>query len=640
MTTLDNVLNAIDARAHTNRQPYKDGYRMNNPFDSSSDSMSFYIFDIRPDGEGASYKYFAGDEGGTLYELADKLGVAKAGSRQKIQSTKRAYKDIKEYAKSHAVSVDYLTRCKWVEVTHQGRPALQFKTSGGTRYRFLDESQPRYISQKGYTVCWYGLDDAIKKSTDAGLDYIVLCNGEISTLSAKEHGLPAFCKTSGESAIPQRLLSELLDKWDKTVYIALDCDDTGVKSSRQIKEQLSGRGVIIDLLLSDGGDLADFCLLNGDDSHSRLVELARQQTPSTEKTDVAHTSDVHRSDNVLNQVLDELNGRVHIQQISFKFPIPELRKFGGFAELCETGKVTLIAGGSGTGKTQLLETMNDKLNMSGISGLWFGAEWRADEMMWRRIQRWTTHLPDLTPVSYDDIRRHRLYIKDAQNGVLSDDSNGRALSERQWRSINEIQPFLQQFEGTTEYFNEGNTLSDTIDQMLIAIERERRNGRDLLYAIFDYVQLLKAISPDSSVNRHEHAFEVVKRFAIDANVHVFMTSQVNKQSQSEISAGASLSMESAHFIRGDKANLFLTLNRQFYKRGDDIIETPAFYLNIVKASLGGRPDGYTEPSLRIPMIMNHQELKFMTHIDWRELKVEPFINLKDNKWFVGDGFSY
>ena len=47
MSTLDNVLNAIDAIPHTQRTRYKDGYKLNDPFNPQSDSHSFCIFDIR-----------------------------------------------------------------------------------------------------------------------------------------------------------------------------------------------------------------------------------------------------------------------------------------------------------------------------------------------------------------------------------------------------------------------------------------------------------------------------------------------------------------------------------------------------------------------------------------------------------------
>ena len=633
MSTLENVLNAIDALPHTKRTRYKDGYKMNDPFNPSSDSQSFCIFDIRPDGEGATYKYFAGGEAGTLYDLAQKLGVKiAADTRAQAINTKKHYVNgLEDYAQAHGVSADYLTQCHWVETTHHGRPALQFKTAGGLRYRFLDGNAPYYISEKGYQICWYGLDDAINKANQANQDYILMCNGEISTLAGKFHNVPTFCKTSGESAIPQDLLNELNNKWKGKIVIALDCDDAGRKASKAIQSQLQDNGLALDLMLTDGGDLADFCRLHGDKTTNAIADLIQKQYPKP--TTTGHDTNAHRSDAVFADVIQELEGHKPVETVSFLFPIKELRKFGGFAELCETGKVTLIAGGSGTGKTQFLETINDKLNHQGLNGFWFGAEWQAQEMIWRRIQRWSKRL-DKTAVTYDDIRRHRLYLHDQQNGIY--DSEGAPLSQAQLQAVKDVQYFFShETVGTTEYFEDNENLSDVFYNMRIAIERERRNNRSISFVIFDYVQLLKASSPDSSVNRYEYAFELVKSFAIDCNVHVFMTSQVNKQNQSDISAGVSLGMESAHYVRGDKANLFLTLNRQYYKQGDDHIETNAFYLVIAKASLGGRPEGYNEPQLRIPMIMIPSQLTFNTVTDWRQINEEPFNRLVDNFYYTG-----
>ncbi len=119
----------MDAIPHTQRKRYKDGYKLNDPFNPQSDSHSFCIFDIRPDGEGASYKYFAGGESGTLYDLANKLGVPITTNRAPATETKKQYVNgLEDYARAHGVSADYLTQCHWEETQHHGLHALQFKT--------------------------------------------------------------------------------------------------------------------------------------------------------------------------------------------------------------------------------------------------------------------------------------------------------------------------------------------------------------------------------------------------------------------------------------------------------------------------------------------------------------------------------
>lgn len=244
------------------------------PFRMGSDSNSFTV---SMDGDKLVWHDHVDNRGGGMFDLARALGIELP--RTQANATKRRYSSMDEYAKAHGVPEQALKAAMWRWTEYKGRPALEFPTAGGKRWRFMDGDQPYYISERGYKPCWYGLaHDATRKAISTKMP-IVICNGEISTVAAHYHGVPALCMTSGEkSAIPADLLDELKREVPKDVeiVIALDCDDKGRKSANGIAGQLMlhwHKVRAVDLLMSKGGDLADFCALNQGDSYFKLLML-------------------------------------------------------------------------------------------------------------------------------------------------------------------------------------------------------------------------------------------------------------------------------------------------------------------------------------------------------------------------------
>lgn len=607
MTTGDRVVSYLESLQWVKIKLRGEELQGNNPFKSGSDSFGFRL-KIEPGGEHGAWYDHSTDESGSLYDLAQRLGI-ELPERADIDNSKREYQGLGDYAEQHGIPGDYLMAKGWSEITKDNRPCLQFKTACGVRYRFLDNQKPSYKSVYGYTACWYGLDKAIFQN-DSG--YIVLCNGEISTLTAHYYNVPAFAATSGEKAIPDGLLHELNEKWQGRIIIAMDCDEKGRNVAQQMNEQLPN-SVVIDLSLSDKGDLADYCKLHNNDSFADLLQIAQMQPEQEQVAINPYETPVNRSDNVLNALSDEIYGRIAVKERAFPFPIQSLHQFGGFMKNCITGKVTLIAGGTGYGKTQFLETCTDRLNAQFINGLWWGGEWSKKEMMMRRVQRYSQ---EPRHVTYDMIQEHLTYLGYKQDGVDDSQNFGAELYGGHLAEYDRVCELLNNWVGTTEYYEGRSTVEETFVDMQFTIERERAEGRMILFVVFDYVQLVRAQSWDSSTNRYEYAFELIKEFAIQNNVHVFMTSQVNKNASSDKSAG--LSTESAHYIRGDKANLFLILDRKFYQdKNDNWIDTNAFWLNVGKASMGGVYADYNDGIMRVPLVMNPSHL-FFNERDWRD----------------------
>lgn len=257
------------------REVGRGSYRANSPFRPGSDSESFTVT-VDDDEHGAYYDHVTGERG-SLYELAERLGVARP-ERQPEPTTKRAYSGLGEYAAAHHTPAAAFRRAMWEETQKDGRPALKFPTNTGDRYRFLDGNKPTYKSPKDYRACWYGL-----KAAAAMEGPLVICNGEASTIAGQHYGVAACCVTGGEKgSVAPELVAELKSvAAGREVLVAFDSDETGRQAGTALAALLYANGLecrAVDLKLFKGGDLADFC---GEHGQLAVAELLRLPAPSS-----------------------------------------------------------------------------------------------------------------------------------------------------------------------------------------------------------------------------------------------------------------------------------------------------------------------------------------------------------------------
>lgn len=270
MSTAQSVLSALGS--YKLKSVGHNQYRSNSPLRPGADGMNFALT-IENDESGAWFDHKE-ERGGSLYELAKILGIDTP--RHEVATTKRVYENLDEYARAHGVSAQEFKRWFWRQCRVEGRPALEFPTESGKRWRFIDGDKPVFKSEKGYKPCWYGLTREVGESVGADLP-LVICNGEPSVVSAQFHLIPAICVTSGEKGtIPTDLIQELKDTVGIVpIVIALDCDDKGRKAAAGMVAQLNAEGFsarAIDLGLGDKGDLGDFCLLHGPGADKKLLD--------------------------------------------------------------------------------------------------------------------------------------------------------------------------------------------------------------------------------------------------------------------------------------------------------------------------------------------------------------------------------
>jgi replicative DNA helicase len=227
---------------------------------------------------GVYYDHVAGT-GGTLYDIADLLGIehpSRGGYR--ASSSGRTYDSLNDYAAAHGIpdGAAVFVEAGWTAnvVTHKGRPALEFKTASGSRWRYIDDKKPKYDSPSGYKSCWYGLIRALKIAKD-GFGALVITNGEPSVVVAQYYGIPAACVTSGENSMTPELVAELDKHWNGPVWVVYDNDAAGRNGAQKVKS-LCPRAQIVTIWSheDDGADLADFCNLYRKESPGRLKSIA------------------------------------------------------------------------------------------------------------------------------------------------------------------------------------------------------------------------------------------------------------------------------------------------------------------------------------------------------------------------------
>lgn len=107
-------------------------------------------------------------------------------------------------------------------------------------------NKPAYKSVQGYRRCWDGFTDTLLRHWHPDFP-LVICNGEISTITAQFYGVPAVCMTAGENVLEDSHMRELRAFLHKSglnpdILIALDCDKKGQTAARGMVTQLERHG--------------------------------------------------------------------------------------------------------------------------------------------------------------------------------------------------------------------------------------------------------------------------------------------------------------------------------------------------------------------------------------------------------------
>lgn len=551
-TTADTVLRYLDSLPELQLKREGNGWKLNSPLRPGSNSHAFSLT-LAQDGEhGAFYDHADGGrsvEKGTLYQLAKLLNIPLPEQSPAVD-TKRTYTGLADYAQAHGVPVEVFGGAGWTEGhAVDRRPCLQFMVNGQKRWRFIDGQKPTFKSQPGFKACWYGLERAVTLAKKHDMSALVLCNGEPSVVAAQYHGVPAFAESGGEKSLRPSSLKELREKWQGAVWIALDCDGKGKATAQKIAQQLPG-SVIVDLKLGKGGDLSDFCGLHGDGAYEELARRigAISATNASETPVLADIPKARTSRDIAQHAVthyaDTMTGKPLL------VPFRQFHAFGGFARFLMPKKISAFIAMSGHGKTSFLETWTDFFLQAGEGGVWYGSEWDDMEYHWRRVHR-------MSGVSYERLMSQELYKWEVDNGVVS--GHGEALTPDEETRYLAASETITGWRGQVQYFPAERYIEDILTHMSDELAVRRAQGESVTFAVIDYMQLLN-VQDAGNGNVPELALGLIKTWTEQNNLHTLIGSQVTKSSAAAGRDNKILNTSDAHYLREDKANLFVSLN--------------------------------------------------------------------------------
>lgn len=559
MTTWDSIHAYLDG--YGLKADGGDQFRCNNPWRAGSDSMSLRI-KVAADGEHGTYFDHVSDEKGSLYELAEKCNVKPTRVLAAVAQSKRQYRDLEEYAGVKGVPAQAFIDMRWKpEVSNvTGRPAVEFPTRGGKRWRFLDGQKPPFISEPGYKPCWYALERAVKLAKDTNQP-LTICNGEPSTVVGQYFGLAVTAVTSGEKKqFSKELIEQLKHLYDGEIIIALDCDYKGVTSALLLVKQFRDEGFkakAIDLYLGETGDIADFCKLHGKDSAAQLAKCGEIITPTVSakpaaepKISISYCSDI----DALQTYVDEINGDVLPTVPPLINPYRFLHQYGGLGHVIPAGKVLYFASVSGGTKTIGFETGWEAYQNEGVHNIVYSPEWVDDrgavEMAARSVQR-------AGGISFQEKMLQALHQSEKQFRLNS--NVGVALPAARISDSIAKANILMRRPGRAYFIKEPGLSAEKMCMGIeAACDAEAEKGNIIRAAWLDFAQLLWLEHPESSGRLWiETAIGLFKDTCRRKNLVGFVSSQMRKDDAESAKNGGKLSGDMMQWLSDQQANFVL-----------------------------------------------------------------------------------
>lgn len=579
MSTWTDVCRELETR-YGLKHERGDQWRGSSPFRGGSDGNSFVV-KVAPDGEhGTYYDHKDSDIKGSLYELAKHLGLSISRAYTPVGSTKKGYTGLAEYAEAHgATEADYIAAGWSKEVnTIKGRKALEFKTRGGKRWRFIDGQKPSFISEPGYKQCWYGLDKAAEKAKETGLP-LIFCNGEPSTIAGHKWNLPATTITSGEKGdFPKALLEQIKAVYPigSKILIALDCDYTGATAAFTLTRHFSDLGYevqAIDLALGESGDLADFCKLHTDKASETITTCKPLEAKAAPPEQIAlpdappmRIEELYCSDiEALSGYISEMQGDSAPKAPPLINPFTFLHHLGGLGKIIPTGKVVYFASISGGTKTIGFETGWESCQEQGVHSIVYSPEWidgqsNAVEFAARAVQR-------AGGVHFDSWLEHQLSMNEMAFNTAK--PYGKALDPHTvGRSVN-IAANLMRKPGRVFYIkNPGLSAQQLCQAVRLICEREAKNGIEVRVLWVDFAQLLW-LQGGTEAGRVwiEVAINLLKDVAREKNLIIFINSQMRKNDADMARENGKIDASSMQWLSDQQCNLLFAFTPQ-YENGE------------------------------------------------------------------------
>jgi hypothetical protein len=478
------------------------------------------------------------------------------------------YTALEDYAKDHGTPVSAFEKAKWIEGEYLGRKCLKIPHEDDIiRVRFLDGNKPKWQPIKPHdkkdkiVPCWYGFNRAVTMATKAKDKTIVLCNGQPSVITAQHYDIAALAQTDGEdkhihAPLMKRLKNAIQENGLKVV-LAYDGDDTGRSMTDKVMKQLQINKIDVRKVLfggDDGYDLADYCKQHKIDIMDKLLRLAA--------FNVGTQSD-ERKTLTLSDSMDGILGDFQKNKApgnAVAIPFKSFHKLGGYAYMTAPGKLGMVMGPSGHGKTSFMETWVDMWLRAGIDVLWYSPEWDAMETHWRRIQR-------NGGATYDQVRELILYRDEKIEGIPEAQRLGKRLSPETLSKTYLVNDTIRNWPGHIFCYKAQRVTETVLDHMSKRLQRQRRDGRRVGVVVFDYMQLMRTQAEVSGKNTYEVIGDMLKDWCVENHIFGLVGMQVKKSSGQTDNL---LGMYDAQWVRPDIFNLIVTLNikeREIFEAG-------------------------------------------------------------------------
>lgn len=272
------------------------------------------------------------------------------------------------------------------------------------------------------------------------------------------------------------------------------------------------------------------------------------------------------------------------------FPFKSMHFLGGLCRHIPAGMLVGVGGGSGEGKTTLIETFLDYWNRGGIDVPFYSPEWTRELVMQRRIQRYSGYNGNVH-VDVDAFTALTLWLKERDLGIASGNREGSdfiALRDEYER----IKKYLLNWQGEVLIACDDDPtapmyLETFLEMTADTIADARKQKRRADATIVDYAQLAEVMNASKNENVVTQVIRKIKKHATLHKYVGIVASQITKASSKEQKRGnAPVTSDDMQFLRSDQFNLCMTINRVFEEKEGVMMPTDFVDLYVDKNSLG------------------------------------------------------
>ena len=334
-----------------------------------------------------------------------------------------------------------------------------------------------------------GQDALYNAEAIRGQEQVILVEGEFDCMALSQMGIPNAASTSlGAKGFSDEWLEDLKDATE--IILIYDNDKAGREGAEKILPKLGRRRCKILSLIPDAAywgvteDIEDFAdLLKQNVDHQRVKDEIAKAKP-IKVVRATHISDL--LDDAYNKI------SAHLHRSSLNMGLPSLDEaIGGLSG----GRLTLVLGNTGHGKTALMTTIAKNIASSNV-GVFFAPQEETD----------------------DNKRIRLLGSLMGQKVVVG----GEIVVDR-----NRIDKTVAQSSGCRMFIHP-NQGTRPLSELLSTLEEEVKLN-EVKVAMLDH---LKLVSGDRPGNIPEHQWladnaQRIKDFAIEHNIHIFLGQHVN-----------------------------------------------------------------------------------------------------------------